>query len=78
VPLHRRRARTPAKLWWRSILGSTMDQSAARSTGCGPGPPAFLVEKQFYFLYILRILYRGPRVLFKLQTSPRFQIQFNI
>jgi hypothetical protein len=50
VPLHHRRARTPVKLRWHSVLGSTVDQSAARSTGCGPSPPAFLVEKQFYFL----------------------------
>jgi hypothetical protein len=50
LPLHHRRARTLAKLRWRSVLGSTVDQSVARSTGCGPSPPAFLVEKQFYFL----------------------------
>jgi hypothetical protein len=33
------------KLRWCSVLGSTVDRSAARSTGCGPSPLAFLVEK---------------------------------
>jgi hypothetical protein len=46
VPLLHRRAHTLVKLRLRFVLGSTVDRSAAQSTGCGPSPAPFLVEKQ--------------------------------
>jgi hypothetical protein len=62
----------------RSSSVPPVDHGAARSTDPWTRSIEFFIEKYFIFCYILRNLHRGPRVLFKLQHSPQFQILFNI
>jgi hypothetical protein len=57
---------------------STVDHGAAQSTDPWTRSTEFSIEKYFIFYYILRNLHWDPRVLFKLQHSPQFQILFNI